>query len=259
MKKSIVILSSIAGIAMLVACEKNSFHTSNYIDVTTQAQVKVNFLSIYRAIPPFQIKVNDERVSNTITNTVTSVITPFPGGGLNTGGGNTADYLSINPGSNKVTISLPKAGTNQDSVSLATANIDVAAGNTYSLYFADTAANMTTLLVQDTLSRPDSGYAKYKFINLIPDLPSADLYIGTIKVASAIPYKGVSPSFLVPTNSVSTTWAIRAAGGSTNLSTYASAASVNNQRVYTVVARGYNSITATSDARRRAVSLIYNR
>jgi len=255
MKKSAIIFSTLAGIAILAACEKNSFFTSNYIPVTTQAQVKVNFFSSYRANPPYQIKLNDTRISNNLT-----YATPFPGGGLNTGGGSTADYISFNPGSNKVSISLPKAGTDQDSVSLATTTIDVAAGKTYSLYFADTAANMTTLLVQDTLSRPDSGWAKFKFINLIPDLPSADLYIGTTKVASAIPYKGVSPSFLLPTNSSSTTWAIRAAGGTTNLATYASAASITNQRVYTVVARGYNSIlnTATTDPRRRSVSLIYN-
>lgn len=255
MKKSATILSTLAGIAILVACEKNSFTTSNYIPVSTQAQVKVNFFSSYRANPPYQIKLNDVRISNNLT-----YATPFPGGGLNTGGGSTADYISFNPGSNKVSISLPKAGTDQDSVSLATTNIEVATGKVYSLYFADTAANMTTLLVQDTLSRPDSGWAKFKFINLIPDLPSADLYIGTTKVASAIPYKGVSPSFLLPTNSSSTTWAIRAAGGTTNLATYASAASITNQRVYSVVARGYNSIlnTATTDPRRRSVSLIYN-
>jgi len=255
MKKSAIIFSTLAGITILAACEKNSFFTSNYIPVTTQAQVKVNFFSSYRANPPYQIKLNDVRISNNLT-----YATPFPGGGLNTGGGSTADYISFNPGSNKVSISLPKAGTDQDSVSLTTTTIDVAAGKTYSLYFADTAANMTTLLVQDTLSRPDSGWAKFKFINLIPDLPSADLYIGTTKVASAIPYKGVSPSFLLPTNSSSTTWAIRAAGGTTNLATYASAASITNQRVYSVVARGYNSIlnTATTDPRRRSVSLIYN-
>jgi hypothetical protein len=114
--------------------------------------------------------------------------------------------------------------------------------------------------VQDTLTRPDSAFAKYKFINLIPDLPSADLYIGTIKVASAVPYKGVSSVFTVPTNSSSTTWAIRSEGGTTNLATYPSAASITNQRVYTVIAKGYNSILniVTTDPRRRAISLIYN-
>jgi hypothetical protein len=259
MKKSAIILSTLAGIVLLGACEKNSFFTSNHVQVPTQAQLKVNFVSIYRGLPPFQIKVNDVRVSNTITNTASTAITPFPGGGLNTGGLSTADYLSINPGSNKISISIPKVGTDVDSVALATATIDVAAGNQYSLYFSDTAANTTSLLVQDTLSRPDSAFAKYKFINLIPDLPSADLYIGTTKVASAIPYKGVSPTFLVPTNSSSTTWGIRAAGGTTNLNTYASAASVSNQRVYTVIAKGYSSISATADPRRRHVSLIYNR
>jgi hypothetical protein len=115
-------------------------------------------------------------------------------------------------------------------------------------------------LVTDSLQRPDSGFARYKFINLMPDLPALDLYIGTVKVASNILYKGVSPSFVLPTNNVSTTWAIRTVGGTTNLATYASASTLSNQRVYSVIARGYNAIlnTATSDVRRRAISLIYN-
>ena len=259
MKKSAIIYLTLVAVIGLVACEKNSFYTSNKEDVATQAQLKVNYFSTYRSNPPYQIKINDVRVSNTIQNATSTTGTPFPGGGLNTGGLNSADYLALNPGTNKVTISVPKVGTDVDSITLATANIDIAAGNNYSLYFTDTAANLTSVLVQDTISRPDSGWAKYKFINLMPDLPSADLYIGSTKVASAIPYKGVSPTFLVPTNSSSTTWAVRAAGGTTNLQTYASAGSLSNQRVYTVVARGYNSITATTDVRKRIVSLIYNR
>src|SRR3982751_6746702 len=245
MKKLQIIFPVFAFLFVMAACTKNGFHSSTYNEVSDQAQLKVNFFSPYRGLPPYQIKINDVRVSNTITNTVTSAGTPFPGGGLNTGGGSTADYLTLKPGSNKVTISIPKAGSDADSVTLATTTVDLSAGTQYSLYFTDTAANTTTLLVQDTLSKPDSSFAKYKFINLIPDLPSADLYIGTTKVASAVPYKGISPTFTVNTNSSSTTWGIRAAGGTTNLQTYASASSISNQRVYTVVARGYNAITAT--------------
>ncbi|HEX8315225.1 MAG TPA: DUF4397 domain-containing protein, partial [Flavisolibacter sp.] len=181
----------------------------------------------------------------------------------NTGGGSTADYLAIAPGNAKISFGMPKAGTNQDSVLVNEGNFTFNQGVKYSVYFADTATNTTSLLVIDSLNRPDSGFARYKFINLIPDLASADLYIGTTKIASAVPYKGVSPSFVLPTNNASTTWAIRAAGGTTNLATYAGAASsISNQRVYTVVARGYNSIPNTpataADPRKRWISLIYN-
>ena len=240
----------------LSSCEKNGFRISNYIDASEQAQIKINFFSMYRSLPPYQIKVNDVRVSNNLS--ISPNPTPFPGGGLNTGGLSTADYLSINPGAVKVAISLPKIGTADDSVQLATTSPTLEAQKKYSLYFADTAANMISLLVADTLTRPDSGYAKYKFVNLMPDVPALDLYIGTTKVASNIPYKGISPSFVVPTNSSSTTWGIRTVGGTTNLITYASASTINNRRVYTVIARGYNGVTATADIRSRKISLIFN-
>lgn len=254
--KFIHIISGLLSIIMFSSCEKNTFRTSNYFDVNDQAQVKVNFFSMYRALPPYQIKINDVRVSNNLS--ISPNPTPFPGGGLNTGGLSTADYLAIAPGVTKFDITLPKIGTSDDSVQLATFSPTLDAGKKYSLYYADTAAKMVTLLVPDTLARPDSGYAKYKFVNLMPDLPALDLYIGTTKVASNIAYKETSPSFLVATDFASTTWAIRTVGGTANLITYASASSLSNQRVYTVIARGYNSITATADIRSRKVSLIFN-
>lgn len=250
------IISGAIGILLFYGCEKNTFRVSNYLDATEQAQVKVNFFSMYRSLPAYHIKINDVRVSSSLS--LSPNPTPFPGGGLNTGGGSTADYLSIAPGTPKVSIALPKAGTNDDSAQITSASPTLEAGKKYSLYFADTAANMISLLVIDTLARPDSGYAKYKFVNLMPDLPALDLYIGTTKVASNIPYKGVSPSFLVSTGSASTTWAIRTVGGTANLITYASASTINNRRVYTVVARGYNSVTSTADIRSRKISLIFN-
>lgn len=250
------IIRGLIVVVFFSSCEKNSFRTSNYLNATEQAQVKVNFFAMYRSLPVYHIKINDVRVSSNLS--ISPNPTPFPGGGLNTGGASTADYLAINPGIAKVDIALPKIGTSDDSLQLATASPTLEAGKKYSLYFADTAAKMISLVVADTLARPDSGYAKYKFVNLMPDVPALDLYIGTTKVASNIPYKGISPSFLVPTNSASTTWGIRTVGGTTNLITYASASTINNRRVYTVIARGYNGITSTADIRSRKISLIFN-
>ncbi|RXK61866.1 DUF4397 domain-containing protein [Lacibacter luteus] len=247
-----------AVVTLFTACEKNELKTTEVNKLTSnEAQVKVMFASFYRSNPRIYIKINDQLVSSTLT-----TFTPFPGGGLNTGGGSTADYLRVAAGQNSFAVAIPKFGTNVDSLQLANVQHTVTAGKKYSLYFADTSAATTSLLVEDSLIAPDSGYAKYKFVNMMPDVAAGlDLYIGTVKVASAIPYKGVSPSFVLPTNNASTTWAIRVAGGTTNLVTYAgTTASISNQRVYTVIARGYNAITSTSTAepRRRLVSLIYN-
>lgn len=242
---------------LLTSCEKNELNTTEVNKLTdNEAEVKVMFASFYRSNPRIYIKINDQLVSSVLT-----TFTPFPGGGLNTGGGSTADYLRVTSGQNRFSVAVPKFGTNEDSLQLASVEHSVVAGKKYSLYFADTSANTTSLLVEDSLSAPDSGYIRYKFVNMMPDAPGGlDLYVGTVKVASAIPYKGVSPSFELPTNNTSSTWAIREAGGTTNRVTYASASSLSNQRVFTVIARGYYSITSTSTAepRRRLVSLIYN-
>ncbi|GGH68784.1 hypothetical protein HNQ91_002675 [Filimonas zeae] len=242
---------------LLTACTKNELHSVEAVDQSNQAQAKVMVCTPYRGNPLYQIKVNGTRVSNTLGATTNP--TPFPGGGLNTGGGSTSDYIALAPGSNKVDIVIPKAGTTTDSLLLATSTVTLDAAKKYSLFFTDTAANTAAVLVQDSLARPDSGYAKYVFVNLIPDAAALDLYIGTVKVATAVPYKGVSTSFVLPTNNTSTVWGIRTAGGATNLITYTSASSIGNQRIYTVIARGYAGITTASDVRSRKISLIYTR
>ena len=265
MKKNIRIpLLGLLTVLIFSSCEKNKFSLkeTNFID--GKAQLKVNFVSSYRNNPAVQLKIDDVRVSNNYT-----YFTPFPGGDLNTGGGNYADYLSVDPGSHTVQISIPNAGTNNDSLVLATATVDLTTDKTYSLYFADTAANTIAKLLEDDLSSPDSGYIKFRFINLMPDLPAGlDLYYGTgftsttsTKVAGPILYQGVSDYFTVALNTGSS-WSIRPAGAlptTTAIATYASASTVVNQRVFTITSRGYNSITSTTDPRRRLFSFIYNR
>jgi hypothetical protein len=259
-----IIVPVVFTVFIISGCDKNSFNLKDNIFINGKASLKVNFFSSYQANPVYHIKIDDVRVSNNLT-----YATPFPGGGLNTGGGNYADYLAVDPGMRKITIARPFTGTNNDSIVLATATVDVQANKTYSLYFADTSSNTFTLLAEDELSSPDSGFIKYRFINLMPDLPAGfDLYFGTgatsttsTKVAGPILYKQMSNYFTVPLNT-GTVWSIRAGGDAattTALVTYTSASSVINQRVFSISTRGYNSITSTADPRRRLFSFIYNR
>lgn len=261
---------STAVLMLLTSCQKNELKTTEVNKLTdNEAQLKVVFASSYRSNPNFMIYVNGVRSSNVLTvsstgsSSASPFVTPFPGGGLNTGGGSTSDYLRIPSGQVTVSVAVPQKGTTVDSLSLATSQLIYEAGKKYSLYFADTSTAVTNFLVEDSLTAPDSGYTKFKFVNLMSDVSAGlDLYIGIVKVASAIPFKGVSPSFLVPTNNASTVWAIRPAGAAastTALASYTSAASLSNQRILTVVARGYNAIsTITGDIRKRSIALIYN-
>jgi Domain of unknown function (DUF4397) len=253
-----------AAFALLAGCEKNELHTSSYTPAAEgTSQVKVFFTSPYKNNPRYQINVNGQRVSTVLTATGTALNPPpYPGGGLNTGGNSTPDYLLVPAQQNTISIAIPKTNTNTDSIQLATSSFAFESTKKYTLYFMDTAANTTSILIVDSLARPDSGYAKYKFVNLVPDLPAADLYLGTVKMASNISYKGVSPSFMVATNNSSNTWLLRTAGGTDTLATYSQASTLQNQRVYTVIGRGYKSMRAiapnTNDIRRTVISLIYN-
>jgi hypothetical protein len=249
---------------LITGCEKNKFSLKDNVFIEGKSQLKVNFVSSYKNNPAIQVKIDDVRVSYAYT-----YFTPFPGGGLNTGGANYADYLAVEPGQRTIKIAVPNVGTNNDSMVLATATVDLEANKTYSLYFADTAANTISKLLEDDLAFPDSGYTKFRFINLMPDLPAGlDLYFGTgststtsTKVAGPILYQEVSDYFTTPINT-GTVWSIRpggAAATTTAIATYTSASSVANQRVFTITSRGYNSITTTSDPRRRLFSFIYNR
>lgn len=259
-------ISKLVGILFFFSsCEKNVLNTTEVNLLTSQeAQVKVVFTTAYKANPSYYIYLNGQRSSSVIgpTSTTAPNITPFPGGGLNTGGGSTADYLRIAAGQSTVSVAVPKKGTTEDSLQLATSQFTYESGKKYSLYFVDTSTNLASVLVVDSLNAPDSGFTKFKFVNLMPDVTAGlDLYIGTVKVASAIPYKGVSPSFTIPTNNTSTTWAIRPAGAAsttTALATYASASALANRRVLTVIARGYNAITTGSDIRRKTICLVFN-
>ncbi|MGF1922763.1 MAG: DUF4397 domain-containing protein, partial [Bacteroidia bacterium] len=116
--------------------------------------------------------------------------------------------------------------------------------------------------VEEDVTRPDSGIVKFRFTNLMPNVPAVDLYIGSVLVMGNIPFMGISAPFTLPTSQVniSSTWAIRPAGAlptSTALATYNSASTLINSRVYTVFATGYSG--STDAVRRPYVAFYYVR
>ncbi|MEJ5994100.1 DUF4397 domain-containing protein [Pedobacter sp. Du54] len=252
-------LSIIALLAVLLfnGCKKNAINYSDFEYVSPdQARVKINYNVAFYNNPATQIKINGVRVSATIVTTRY----PFPGGGFNTGGGNFGDYLPVNPGANEISVSIPKRGTNIDSIEVYKTTMNMAAGKHYSLHIADT-LERKGLPVEEDVTRPDSGFVRYRFTNLMANVPAMDLYIGTVKVAENIPFMGISAPFTLPTSQVniSSTWTIRPAGAlptSTALATYNSASTLLSSRVYTVFATGYAGNTG---ARLPYVSFYYVR
>ncbi len=209
---------------------------------SNDAFLKVIYASAYALNPGVQLSIDDKRVSGLITSR-----TPFPGGGYNTQGSNFPDFLKVAQGSRKLTIAIPKKGTDIDSVVLFSTQINLDRRANYTLGIMDTLANTKALLVDDTLAKPAYGKIKYRFVNLMPNAPSLDLYYGTEKIATGIAYNtpGVVFTMSVPlvTNQ---NWAIRETGSATNLATYASGSSVLNQRQYTIFAMGYKGSTSAA-------------
>lgn len=260
MKKNILKYFSIVAVAALIAsCTKNNGITNQpYFAYSSslKGQLKINFTSAYTANPSVLIKVNDVVVSNLLT-----ARTPFPGGGYNTSGSNYALYLSVPIGTNTVSIVRPKAGTNIDSLLLYSTAVVIPDSLPRTLHIADTlvssSSNLTkSLLVINDVSNLDTGYARFRFVNLMPNVPAIDLYLNGTLMKSNIGYLQASDTFGVRTgvnapnyaSFATPTWAIRPAGAlptSTALATYASVNALQSRQVFTVFAMGYSGATGS--------------
>ena len=169
-------------------------------------------------------------------------------------------YMSLHPGVTNVSLSLPKAGSSDDSVVLTTKYLELSGDSYYSAFITDTAANTQLVLVNENVEVPAESTSRFKFVNLMPNQVALDLYFAGNLVAGNIPYKGVSPEFTLPYKS-SGQWAIRVAGTaptSTAMVVYPTGTGVQtipNQRIMTVYSRGYSGATVN---RAPGLSLIYN-
>lgn len=229
------------------------------------ARLKVIYASAYSIRDSVQIKLNDVRVSNTfLGNSTTNLPTPFPGGGLNTGGDARPFYLSVPAGETKIFISVPKKNTIIDSIIRFSGQTNLIAGRYYSAYLTDTMVTSRLVLVEDNLSPVDTGVSRFKFVNLIPNVPALDVYFGTQLVTANVSYGSASPEFTVRRDALGG-WLIRAAGApatSTAIAAYPGTViaptnfTVPNQRVMTVFAKGYSGGTV---ARVPIISLLYNK
>jgi hypothetical protein len=255
--KSLLILLA-ASTFFIAGCTKPDIVTQMDVASYSSAMtnLKIVYASAYTTNYSVQLKVNDERVSGNI-----SYSTPFPGGGLNTGGSNVPWYLAIKPGITKIGMSVAKSGTNVDSIPLYNGTLNLGADVYYTAYIADTGVNTMLLMFGENRATPANGTSRFKFINLIPNLPAADLYYNTTKVASNIQYGFGSPDF-IQNKSDTTRWTIRAAGAlptSAAIATYPLPGSatqvIPNQRIFTVYSRGYVGLTGN---RVPAISLTYN-
>jgi|KBSSwiS6_1023812.scaffolds.fasta_scaffold11329_1 hypothetical protein len=243
-----LILSLLVVVAVTVlSCDKNTYHVTDRISSEGSAQVKLGYFSAYTVLPNTILYINGKAVSNTLTAPV-----GFPGGGFNTGGSSNGDYLWVTPGNTTIQgfQPVPATGNIQKKLFEFTQQFDV--DKFYTFYITDTAANTAGFSVPDTREAPDSGFAKIKFVNAMPNVPALDLYKGATNASATlfapnVPYKGYTEDFVIPLPSDS--FFIRPANAPAStapITRRAFASSLTNRRIYTLVARGYNGATATN-------------
>jgi hypothetical protein len=256
MMKKISVIFCLAVLIGVSACKKNEIRQAAFTYTEGNAFLKVNFASPNFARPGVVIKVNGERVSNNIIYN-----TPFPGGGLNTVGSSAGDYITLAPGKNNLTITIPKAGSNEDSIPLLATELNLTPNVFQTLHVTDTSTKTTSVLLTDLANRPDSGISKFRFINLIPD-SKIDLLLGTTVLATGIDYKQATDTFSIASGTAGR-FTIRRNGQTTALAGYPTATTgtytIPNQRVMTIYCRGYLGTLAATDPRIPNLSLLFNK
>jgi hypothetical protein len=230
MKRVFSIIAFLMLATWWVGCEKNKYGVTERTEVTDKALVKIGYFVASITNQPVQAKINGSRVSPTL-----AYNTPFPGGGLNTGGSNNSDFLVLDPGNVNVQLSIPKVGTETDSVKVFDAQFTFTAKR-QTLFLTDSFPNITGVLVDnETPATTDSGKVRINFVHLIPNVGPVDLYKGAEKLKENIGYKESTEFF--DTFAGNATYAIKEAGTSTTIASRAIAPAAG--RIYTFFSRGF--------------------
>ena len=251
-----------AAILLITGCEKNTLRLSNTEDPSSGSFLKLGWFSPSINTQGVILRVNGVALSNQIGfgfSSTSNYAMPYPGGGLNTGGDNKNDYLSVPAGEVAVSLVIPKKGTAIDSiVVLAPTAIKTDAGKYYSFMVADSFPAVSSFLLNDDASYADSGYFKLRFTNAIPNAGTVDFLLTNTRVtdslvATGIDYKSSTGFITLPYVTGAVSFKIRKTGTTTiyNATPY-STSSLTNKRVYSMVARGYVGATGT-----RAVTYSY--
>jgi Domain of unknown function (DUF4397) len=242
------------------SCKKNSYVVTERTSNEGAAQVKLAYFSAYTVTPNTILYINDKPVSNTLTAPIS-----FPGGGLNMGGSLNGDYLFIPAGNTKIQGIRPIPGTGNIMSKLFEFSQSFNANTNYTFYITDTASNTQGFSIEDGKVKPDSGFARFTFVNAMPNVPAIDLYKGINNTVATlfqanVPFKGVTPIFDIAVP-VADSFFIRPAGSLTTtvpIARRAFVASLFNQRIYTMLARGYNVPITAAGTLQPNLSVIVN-
>ena len=239
---------------VVAACKKNTYNLTDRQGVDGKALVKLGLFNMTTVATNVLIYNNGERISGAIASPY-----PYPGGGYNTGGSSNGDYFAVTPGENHFELYTTNPNTANLITKIFETSQSVEANNRFTIYIADTGATAVAIKTLDNATAPDSGFARIRFINLIPNSGSVDFYKGTTLLKAGIAYKSFTDFFDIPSVTPDS-FSIRTAGSAPGtalsaLAYYRFTPNVN-QRIYSFLCRGY--IGAADALRKPNVSISVN-
>lgn len=256
-----IVIIAVLMVTAVNSCKKNSFNITDRTRPEGKALVKIGMFNAYTAIAPVRISINGAIVSSEVIHPVA-----YPGGGINIIANSTtgnSDYLQVDPGNTKFEFYIMNTGTPVPASKLFETSQTLEAAKRFTLYITDTSQNTSAILVNDDTPAPDSGFVRVKFVNLIPNVPALDVYKG-LNAATAkllmnnIAYKGVSEYMNIPNGTDS--FFVRPAGSPiTTIPVARRSFALSNQRIYTIISRGYNGIIPVNTNRSANISAIINK
>lgn len=229
---------------VLTACKKNSFYVTDRTDPAGMARVKMALFSTTATTTNVLISLNNERVSNIQPNFNAA----YPGGGFNTNGNTYSDFLVVAPGEAKIDLDVPNTGTPVSQLKYYTGNTSpLQADKRYVVIVCDTGANTTNFVVDADTPTPDSGYSTLKFSHAMPNVAAVDVYKGATAGTATILFTNVkykeSSNYAVFGTGTDSIFCRVAGAPATATPIARRAFTFANQRIYSVMSRGYDGIT----------------
>lgn len=228
------------------ACKKNEITLTPYVVPTDKAFVRFALFS--PGTPAVMIKVNDVKINGANTS---------GSSGLFPSTVNFPDYAAIPP-NGTFRLSLPNAGTANDSVLLFNSSLNVEANKFYSVSLADTGADRTVFAIQDNFGAiAADSFFTIRLINAMPKSPAINLIrvdstnattVVRDTIAKNITYKSASnyiTSFIAPLRGYSFLRFRTVTTTGMLLSSIAPPSTTYNKRGVTVYASGFANGTGT--------------
>ncbi len=203
--------------SLISSCSKNDNSTA---PGPTPSYAEVMVVHASPDGPAVDLYIDDQLVVNRLA---------YPG---NTG------YLQVLPGVKNVAAKI--AGT---STTLLAGPVPIQANTYYSVFAADSIADVLPILVYDTLTAPPSGMANIRFIHLCPNGPAVDVAVSSGATLFSAQSFTQHTSF-VPVQAGTYDFDVRESATGSILFTW-SQVSLQAGKIYTMFLRGFNGATGS--------------